>query len=583
MKKIIFLLVTVSVMLGTNGCSDDAYNDKFIDPTKVTSVSVPNLMTGVFLRAGNYSTYGYYRYFAFEPIFIGKFAQTFGYSRISSMYVPGWEGYAESQFGDLYTCMSDYVSLVNEYEKLVETEKASVEAFKLAAMVHLYDWLLACVDMFGDMPFTEACTLPISMDIVSAQASYDKAEDIYSKVIDELKVAAQRFNSSDLVKLSKFTNHDLINRGDFNKWARYANSLRLRAAIRISQHGNLAAKGKETIAEILGNPDQYPLVETNADNIFLWNAKSGNWNLRGGGGFDWTTCRLASAPIIDRMLKSGNHYAGGPVTAGQYVDGDDPRILLLFTLRSGLEADNEPQQYNYTNVLAGETKPLFFYGVGTTTDTEIAMYGGSEFSEIVDQGFFRNNYEFEHVQMTAAEVLFCKAEAYHRGWGVAQNDAEAERYFKEAVKQSILLYYHWNEISDQPKTKDIPTPDIASIEAFAAARWVSSVNPAIPYDAADPKLDAILTQKWLHWGIFFPRQCWSQLRRTGLPKLVYPNSGSELLPWAPDRWRYPVGERSYNQKYPGEEVDTYYSKLFWADSKGMRHSVKTGDTWTDQY
>jgi hypothetical protein len=584
MKKIIFFIATVSIILLNNGCTDEDYSDKFLDPTKVTSVSVPNLMTGVFLRANDYIHYGYYRYFAFEPIFIGKFAQTFGYGFSSSMYIPGWESYAESQFGSFYNCLSDYVKLVNEYEALSDAEKPSFEAFKLAAMVQVYDWLLACVDMFGDMPFSEACTLPLTMDITTSQAAYDKAEDIYSKVMDELKAAATRFGSTDLVKLGKFPNHDLINRGDFDKWTRYANSLRLRAAIRIAQHGSLTAKGVETIAEILGNPAQYPLVETNDHNIFPWNAKAGGWNLRGGGGFDWTSCRLAAGPIVDRMLSNGNYYEGAPATApaGKYVDGtDDPRILLLYTLRSGEEKDG-PQDFKYEQVLAGETKPLYFYGANPGGN-DVSAYAASPFSEIVNQGFFRNNYEFEHVLMTASEILFCKAEAYHRGWGVAKNEAEAERYFKEAVKQSILLYYHWKEISDQPNTKDIPTPDIADIEAFAAARWESSVNPALPYDAADPKLDAILTQKWLHWGIFFPRQCWSQLRRTGLPKLIYPNSGGDLLPWAPDRWRYPIGERSYNPNYPGEEVDTYYNKLFWADPKGMRHSVKNGDTWTDQY
>jgi hypothetical protein len=580
MKKIIFLMVIVSIVLGTNGCADDDYNDKFLDPTKVTSASVPNLMTGVFLRAGNYSIYGYYRYFAFEPIFIGKFAQTFGYGQSSTMYVPGWEGYAESQFGDFYGCMADYSKLVGEYDALSDSDKATFEAFKLAAMVHLYDWLLACVDMFGDMPFSEACRLPITFDMANSHAAYDKAEDIYSAVMDELKAAALRFNSPDLIKYGSFTTQDYICQGDFAKWTRYANSLRLRAAIRISQNGSLTAKGKETIAEILGNPSQYPLVETNADNIFLRNDKSGDLNLNPGG-WDWTSCRLASGAIIDRMLQNGNYYEGAPATAGKYVSGtDDPRVLLLFTLRSGAEDEN-PQTYNYTDILDGETKNLYFHG--TSFAREVPPYTGSPYSEIVDEGFFRNNANFEHVQMTAAEVLFCKAEAYHRGWGVAQSDTEAEKYFKEAIKQSILLYYHWNETSEEPTTQAIPTPSNAAIESFAAARWQSSVNPEFPYDATDPKSDAILTQKWLHWSVFFPRQCWSQIRRTGLPKLIYPNSTSELLPWAPDRWRYPVSERSYNQNYPGEDVDTYYSKLFWADSRGMRHSVKSGNTWTDQY
>ncbi|MDR1981448.1 MAG: SusD/RagB family nutrient-binding outer membrane lipoprotein, partial [Tannerellaceae bacterium] len=496
-----------------------------------------------------------------------------------------WEGYAEGQFGTFYGCMADYVKLLDEYEKS-EMNKAAYEAAKLAAMVHLYDWLLACVDMYGDMPFSEACRLPLTSDVTDSHSTYDKAEDIYATAMDELKEAAQRFTGSDLVNFSSFAAQDYVCNGNFGKWARYANSLRLRAAIRVSQHGSLTAKGKETIAEILGNPAQYPLVETNDDNIFLRNDHSGDLNFEGGGGFDWVSCRLASGAIVSRMLKNGNYYVGAPATAGKYEEStDDPRILLLFTMRAEGDIDDpvsDPAQvYTYANVLAGETRPLYFYGA--TLDREIPPYVSSPFSEIVYDGFFRRNRNFEHVQMTASEVLFCKAEAYHRGWGVAQNDAEAERYFKEAVKQSIKLYYHWNEVSDKTTTQSIPTPSDAAIEAFAAARWVSSVNPEFPYDAADPKLDAILTQKWLHWGIFFPRQCWSQIRRTGLPKLIYPGSGDQVLPWAPDRWRYPVAERSYNQKYPGEDVDTYYNILFWADPRGMRHSVKSGSTWTDQY
>jgi hypothetical protein len=161
--------------------------------------------------------------------------------------------------------------------------------------------------------------------------------------------------------------------------------------------------------------------------------------------------------------------------------------------------------------------------------------------------------------MTASEVLFCKAEAYHRGWGVAKDDAKAEAAFKEGIKQSIELYYHWNKVNNNTATEIVTIPDNAEIEAFAAARWASSVNPDIPYSAAEPHLDAILTQKWLHWSIFFPRQGWSQIRRTGLPKLIYPRSGG-IIDWVPDRWRYTADERNYNPYYPEEANDTYYDK-----------------------
>ena len=581
MKHIILYITLISFILVFNRCSEEDFNSKYEDPSKVTIISVPNLMTGVMQREKEYSLMQYYRYFSFDTQFVGKFAQTFGFSASTGMYEPGYAQFVEGQWARFYRTMSNYIMLVAEYEKLAEAEKPSYEIFMLAAKTHLYDWLLACVDLFGDMPFSEACTLPLTSDVVASMPKYDTAADIYSTVLDELKACAERFHNPNLIKIAKFNTQDFVNWGDVDKWARYANSIRLRGALRISQHGPLVEKGRAAIKEILENPTQYPLVDSNDKNIFIVNQDAGELNFDGGGGLgDWTSCRMASGAIVDRMLSNGNYDKAKP-SSGTFVAGvDDPRLPLLFTMRTGTRTEGAQE---YTLVDTATVKPLYFVGVDVSrTALDPEYYDDSGNSEVVQNGFFWQNRRWDHFLMTASEMLFAKAEAYYRGWGVAKDDAKAEEAFKAAISQSIKMYYKYNENSTGAKTTALATPNDATINAFANARWASSLNPAIPYASADPKLDAILTQKWLHWGIFFSREAWSQIRRTGYPKLVYPNSGG-IIDWVPDRWRYPIEERNYNPNYPGFSNDTYYGILFWADPKGMRHSTNTGGNWTDQY
>lgn len=53
------------------------------------------------------------------------------------------------------------------------------------------------------------------------------------------------------------------------KWRTYCNSLRLRMALRVADHGSLASEGQTIVKEILSNPGAYPVVENNSQNILI--------------------------------------------------------------------------------------------------------------------------------------------------------------------------------------------------------------------------------------------------------------------------------------------------------------------------
>lgn len=549
--------MALGVLLTLGACSEYDFDSKYEDPSKVTTVSISNLMVGVFQRVKDYDLYEYNRFFGFDSQFVGKYAQTFGYTYSSSMYTPGYTPFIDSQWDNLYSALTQLRKLESLYNEESTGQQEQDEAFLLAARLQVYDFFAATVDVFGDMPFSKACTLPLTNDVQQSYAPYDKAEDIYRTILSELKEMAPRFRTIPVPR--NFSTQDFINWGDMDKWERYANSLRLRLAMRVASQGELAEEGRAIIKEILENPTEYPLIEEQANNVFITNQKSGQLNFTAGSGLgDWVTNRLASGPVIDRMLSHGNYNmeSSDPLT-GTYVEGtDDPRILLYYN------------PVKIVNRNTGQTDEHRYLGTDVSVSDELTEYYNSQaedelittnkgFSQITQNGFFWQNDKFDMLIMASPEIHFIKAEAYAMGYGVAQDMTRAEEEFKTAVSQSIRLWYYYDSIGTGENTRRYEVPTDEAIAAFADARWKSS-------DYTD-KLDAIITQKWVHFAFLVSREAWSDLRRTGYPSgLVFPEVAG-TIPNVPNRWRYPTTEVNYNPYYKDVQAeDTYYTKLFWA-------------------
>lgn len=549
--------MALGVLLTLGACSEYDFDSKYEDPSKVTTVSISNLMVGVFQRVKDYDLYEYNRFFGFDSQFVGKYAQTFGYTYSSSMYTPGYTPFIDSQWDNLYSALTQLRKLESLYNEESTGQQEQDEAFLLAARLQVYDFFAATVDVFGDMPFSKACTLPLTNDVQQSYAPYDKAEDIYRTILSELKEMAPRFRTIPVPR--NFSTQDFINWGDMDKWERYANSLRLRLAMRVASQGELAEEGRAIIKEILENPTEYPLIEEQANNVFITNQKSGQLNFTAGSGLgDWVTNRLASGPVIDRMLSHGNYNmeSSDPLT-GTYVEGtDDPRILLYYNpVKIVNRNTRQTDEHRYLGTDVSVSDELTEYYNSQAEDELITTNKG--FSQITQNGFFWQNDKFDMLIMASPEIHFIKAEAYAMGYGVAQDMTRAEEEFKTAVSQSIRLWYYYDSIGTGENTRRYEAPTDEAIAAFADARWKSS-------DYTD-KLDAIITQKWVHFAFLVSREAWSDLRRTGYPSgLVFPEVAG-TIPNVPNRWRYPTTEVNYNPYYKDVQAeDTYYTKLFWA-------------------
>lgn len=117
-------------------------------------------------------------------------------------------------------------------------------------------------DCFGPIPATNAFDGTV--------APYQSVKDLYNFILAELKDAAANMDTS--VDMSEITqqnnNSDMFFNGDMDKWVRYANSMRLRYAMRLSVAD--VATAKANIAELVNAK----LIETN-DQVARVAEKSG--------------------------------------------------------------------------------------------------------------------------------------------------------------------------------------------------------------------------------------------------------------------------------------------------------------------
>jgi hypothetical protein len=320
-----------------------------------------------------------------------------------------------------------------------------------------------------------------------------------------------------------FKTQDVINKGNMDLWKRYVNSLRLRMLSRVSGVSDFSARAESEIAEIVGDPSQFPIVTNNDENIMIkifdLNSALNSQGFQSGLE-DWNG-NVAGKAMIDHMNETA-----------------DPRLPALF--EPGASAGGV---YNGVDPLQPGSNQAAAIAAGT-----MAIYNRSTIS--------RNDF-FPGMLINAAEVSFYLAEYYLK----AGNDAAAKTAYETGVRQSTDFYYWVRTLSNDNTAPALDPLDPADVDAYLS-------SPAVSWDAAatpEAKLKLISTEKWIHYNVIQPLESWSEIRR--LDKLDFDfetdNSSGQQQP--PLRWIYPGSELTYNsQNYAAVSgTDNLNAKLFW--------------------
>ena len=152
------------------------------------------------------------------------------------------------------------VSAFNEVVKLNGKENISY-AWALILRAQAF---LRFTDIYG--PF------PLSMNNGSDEV-YSSQRDIYLQLINDLNEATTLIASDTHLAQERETlaSYDLVYKGDFNQWRKFANSLKLRIAVRISSVEPVMARSLAEQAVRDG------VIEENEDNCTISYHKSGLW------------------------------------------------------------------------------------------------------------------------------------------------------------------------------------------------------------------------------------------------------------------------------------------------------------------
>ncbi|MCD4732187.1 MAG: SusD/RagB family nutrient-binding outer membrane lipoprotein, partial [Bacteroidales bacterium] len=320
-------------------------------------------------------------------------------------------------------------------------------------------------DTWGYIPYSEALNIA-NYDY----PAYDSQEGIYYALLDELTAAVDQMDDG------AGPSGDMIYGGNMENWKKFANSLKLRIAIRMSniKEGDATTAINEAMAS--------GVFESNADNAQLI----------------FETGKPNNNPLNENQ-KTRSDFAVSKTFIDFLVTRNDPRIDFYA---------NTPN-YNLDSVHVG-----FPYGMTNTDATPIlvetvSMPGNCVYAPQAPA--FYMNY---------AEVCFILAEAAERG--IYSGGGDAKTWYEAGISASMNM---WNDIlaatptgwkridgNDDivPYVTDILPDPIGDISSYLA-------DPLVAWDGGVDQSKLIAEQKYI---ALYPQglQAWFEWRRTGYPE-----------------------------------------------------------------
>ena len=561
MKKKLYIMLLSALTLGGTftSCSDNHMESVNTDDTKSPTINPNAQLTTALLQ-----TYGDFGLMDTYRSYITGFTQYFAGGWNVSFYA----GAVNPDNDQMRLIWDQYYSVgIKNLVDAIHNSK-DMPNTNAALRIHRVYLMSILTDTYGDIPCSEA-----GLGFIEgiSNPKYDKQEDIYNWFFAELKDCVSQLGtgsdriSGDVTSLN----------GDTDLWKKYANSLILRFAMRISDVN--PALAQQEFEGVLASESGY--IGNSNENAYV---------------------KYLDAPFTLYDGSRDLDFRANALSAILY--GQDPTspTFVCSTLYNMLKDNNDPRLLkicrNYINTTRSETKPEGCFDV---TDDMIAWEnaGGTGVqandpgaawwdqwptvpatSEIPtlqqlvnnypDKGYDQSNYParmtrpflalaFEQpncpgILITSAEVEFLLAEAAAEGWAV-QGDAES--HYEAGIRAAMQLLNDCYDIVGKISETDI--------NDYIAA------NPL----GDNPKEQINKEAYILH--LTNPAEAWANLRRSDYPVLQdrakFGNFTYTCVDGfkTPVRLKYPNLEAKYNSVNYKEAIerlggtDDWHKRMWW--------------------
>jgi len=214
-KKYIFFALLCLIIF--TGCTS-GFSDMNVNPNNPTPETIdPDYILSPALIAGTMNVDIHQRIHSLTVDIFAQYIANEGFSTDRFVPVEGWTNSYWALHWGWINAMNDII--INQKDNTIKSNTVQIARIWRVWLFH------RATDLFGDIPYFEAANnsglLP----------KYDAQKDIYYDMIKELKEAGAELDAN---KLNPGIN-DLIFGGNVTKWKKFANSLRLRLAMRMSE------------------------------------------------------------------------------------------------------------------------------------------------------------------------------------------------------------------------------------------------------------------------------------------------------------------------------------------------------------
>jgi hypothetical protein len=395
---------------------------------------------------------------------------------------------------------------VSEIIRITENVPEQVNKHAIARIMRVYIFQYI-TDIYGDIPYSDAVTGAAN---VITQPKYDTQQSIYSDMLKELKEAAAQLDEDSE---GNYGSADLIYGGNIDKWRRFANSLRLRLALRARYADEVLAK--QHIGELI-NDD---LIENNSGSAFVSTSDDFEDNQN---------------PVYNSIV---NNKGMLTTFMGQTIidilnSGNDPRLPIIATPtpNSVIEAENAGDE----SLLEYKGRPLGLQGVN-----ELSAYLEGEMSKL---GLAFRDPIVDMPVLYYSEVCFALAESK---LVLGLGSTNANTWYQAGIEANMKRY----GISDAQIAEYLSSP-IATLAG-----------------TTEEQLEQIMNQKSV---ALFPNsdEAWAEWRRTGYPKILIGSMLDDTNGQIPRRFLYPFVEANFNSqnyKAAASQIggDKLTTKVWW--------------------
>ncbi len=499
MKPATLLLIGALLL---NGCTDN-FSRINEDPSAITNPELEQLFAFSLFKLGDYqySEWFYDNYQYIMPVIQQVVPVDGNAADMNRIFDTG--GRYWSFYGEI---MPNLAEIRHRVDEMPADEAALYQ--KLYHLTYVLQVMhgLKVTDVYGSLIYSESMK---GRDYGDFSMPYDTQLQLFEIWYEQLNDAiVALLKTPDEGAVSPGDN-DFVYRGDWALWAKLANSLKLRMAVRLEYAAPELMQ--QMIDEALANPAG---LITSAEEQFWWEPEPGYR----GTAYDIPNEAVAAAPFME-MLK-GSH---------------DPRTLWFF----------EPNDFdqNQLELLRDSLLPV----PGIIPDTIISLWDrfigapvepdsnslGDYFSVYRDSRNVRlyqlsrlnrflfapkennRNGVYVDVMFSAAEVPLYLAEFVEKGY----ISGDALYWYERGIDLSVKTYWK------MAQKADIPLLDLLTFTTEELDNYIS--ESFFAWDVGEDNLEKIYLQQYINF-FKLPNESFTLSRRTGIPF----KSGT-LLKWHP--------------------------------------------------